>query len=198
MSIIPKGLFQAPLFLSMNTGIHHPVTQTINHPPHPYHTADDIFSNTLPEIIFMEFLWTASWRKSENRPHLRQLGPVHIPTTYTLNSYFNIILSSVSLHFLSDLPPVVFSLNCKCKLQTIPFIFILKLNTLVILSEESKLKSKLHNSQSHVLSICFPIKIPFLSQVRQIKLLKGRSAIADIVIIFPLARIRTCSYQPAA
>jgi len=61
MSTIPKGLFQAPLFLSMNTGIHQPVTHTINHPPSLYRSADDKFSNTFSELVIsMAFLCTAS------------------------------------------------------------------------------------------------------------------------------------------
>jgi len=57
MSTIPKGLFQAPLFLS----IHQPVTHTINHPPSLYRSADDKFSNTFSElVIFMALICTAS------------------------------------------------------------------------------------------------------------------------------------------
>jgi len=74
----------------------------------------------------LSFLWHSYVHhhnvSRENRPQLRQLGPVHVHITYILNPYFNIILPSVTLYFLSNLPLVVFSLNCKCILQTIPFI----------------------------------------------------------------------------
>ena len=62
-----------------------------------------------PNLLFLWHSYVQHRNESRKTdPQLRKLGPVHVPITYILNSYFNIILSSVSLHFLSDLPLICF------------------------------------------------------------------------------------------